>query len=199
MSKTNHHKFYKITVFNWIKNNPKYKDFYKKTPIANNFCTDSTLQELPISARWMYLGLILLCGSSNKQTIIVGVTTLKQLSSKGVAYLDLVRLLEQFQLLSYASFTSLNELKEVKVEEEEKEKPLTNWFQKFVTEELNSLDTGLFMIAPKIEKCFGGEPGFREWLKGVTSTKKFLEINGDEQLRYFKKSLNDELKNRGLS
>ena len=79
-----------------------------------------------------------------------------------------------------------------------KEKKIKNWFEKFVVEEMGSLDTGLIILSPKVEKCFGGEPGFREWISGLTSAKKFKEISAEEQLRYFKKSLTDEMKLRGV-
>ena len=87
---------------------------------------------------------------------------------------------------------------EMKEQKATKEKKIKNWFEMFVVEEMGSLDTGLIILSPKVEKCFGGEPGFREWISGLTSAKKFKEISAEEQLRYFKKSLTDEMKLRGV-
>lgn len=111
---------FRIKVNNWKKQNEKHKDFYKKTPIANNFCTDSKLIGLPMVARWLYLGLLLLCGDSNKDTVSVGEGYLKLLAGNGIGYRKVLDRLQSIQLLSYASIDPLEVFNELNNKESNK-------------------------------------------------------------------------------
>lgn len=91
---------YKITVLNWEKHNPNRKKSYKYTLIANNFCSDSKMEVLPMSVRWMYLGLLLLCGDHAEGTVKVGGSTLKGLLKTGVSIAEGLTLLESLQLVT---------------------------------------------------------------------------------------------------
>lgn len=92
---------YKITVLNWKAHNLKHKDSYKKTLIPNNFCNDAKIKVLPMSVRWMFLGLLLVCGDLSKDTVEVDEGTLKGLLGSGYRTTEALNLLKSIPLLTY--------------------------------------------------------------------------------------------------
>lgn len=103
--------------------------------------------------------------------------------------------------------------KEVDVEEDKKSKTITatdlnnlktektekpHWFSDFVINEVKTLDTGIINYARRVSLAFINEEGFRAWFADVANTKIFKETTADGQVRYFKKALESELKNRGV-
>lgn len=171
----------------------------------------------------MFLGILLTCGDFAQDTVELSSKDLRDLLECNRSIDRELDSLQELQVLRYDKIEFLlNRIEKNRIEsnrsennfsepekfvqkpiektllQNPKEKKIKNWFEKFVVEEMGSLDTGLIILSPKVEKCFGGEPGFREWISGLTSAKKFKEISAEEQLRYFKKSLTDEMKLRGV-
>lgn len=73
-----------------------------------------------------------------------------------------------------------------------------HFFQTFVIDVMKTMDTGLILLAPKVEKAFVNEAGFNAWVDQVTGSKAFDVADANGQLRYFTKALKDELKLRGV-
>lgn len=95
---------YRITVTNWSKHNPNIKRSHKYSMISHNFCYDSKLQELPISYRWLFLGLVLICGSNGEDTMKISERSLKDLLKTGGRLEEALTALKLFQLVSYDVF-----------------------------------------------------------------------------------------------
>ena len=116
---------YKITVLKWNNHNSKHKDSFKKTLIANNFCGDAKVKVLPASVRWMFLGLLLLCGDMSKDTVEVADSSLRDLLGSGYSSSKALSLLQSFQLLTYEKIDFLrievkrNEVKRIEKKEKE--------------------------------------------------------------------------------
>lgn len=89
------------------------------------------------------------------------------------------------------------------IEKQEKEHSLNNkqqhFFEKFVFDELQTLDTGLTRYASKIDKAFINEIGFNDWVKSVVTSRSYKKIEAVEaKKRYFLSALKNEMKNRGV-
>lgn len=117
---------YKITVTKWNEHNSHVKKSHKKTMISNNFCTDSKLGVLPVTVRWMFLGILLTCGNEARDCVEMSESRLRELleSSKSVS-----RALSELQSLRVLTFevseTSLI-LNEMKVKEEKRKEEKRN-------------------------------------------------------------------------
>lgn len=114
---------YKITVNNWKRYNATIKPGHKKTMISNNFCTDAKLREVPVSVRWMFLGIVLACGDVGGDTVEVSDKQLRVLLESSWSIGRALSSLQSLQVLSYeeiAVFTNRIEKKrrEEKVREE---------------------------------------------------------------------------------
>lgn len=213
---------YKIEIFGWEKYNKKSKPNMPSIMISKRFFEDAKISMLSAGGKLVYLMLLLRRGDADSNVFeCCHEDVLKSAGGRGNDVSKLLDQLQSFQLLTYEKITP-NRIEKNRIEsnrsennfsdpekfiqepiektllQNPKEKKIKNWFEMFVVEEMGSLDTGLIILSPKVEKCFGGELGFREWISGLTSAKKFKEISAEEQLRYFKKSLTDEMKLRGV-
>lgn len=94
-------RIFKITVPKWSEHNKGHRGSYKRTMIANNFCTDAKILSLPLSTRWLFLGIILECGSYNKDTIEVCERQLKAIMQAPTSCIKALDRLQSLQLLSY--------------------------------------------------------------------------------------------------
>lgn len=72
------------------------------------------------------------------------------------------------------------------------------FFEKFVFEDLGSFDTGLAMLAPKVETAFLTKEGFFSFVDSVMNSKKVKSMSIEERKRYFQSALKSELKDRGV-
>jgi len=94
--------FYKITVTNFERHNPHIKKSHKKTLISNNFCWDDKLVELPLSIRWLFLGLLLSCGEVGRESIETTPKTLRTLLGQYPESIETALLsLQSLQLLTF--------------------------------------------------------------------------------------------------
>lgn len=116
---------YKITILNWEKHNPNRRKSYKYTMIANNFCSDSKLLAVPMSTRWLFLGLLLLCGDYGEASVEVSASTLIGLVKTGGSVTEGLSQLQQLQLLTYevSDFTPyIKRNKRIEIKEKKEEK-----------------------------------------------------------------------------
>lgn len=108
-------RIFKIKVTKWLEHNKNHKTSFKKTQIANNFCTDAKLLALPLGVRWMYLGLLLECGNSNNETITMSERQLNQLLTIRLGVDNALAMLESLQLVTSEEvkpvIQKLNEIK----------------------------------------------------------------------------------------
>lgn len=79
-----------------------------------------------------------------------------------------------------------------------KKENYSHWFEKFVIEEVGSLDTGQTRKAVIVQRAFSSEEGFLSWANSVAATKTFKSLKTEERQRYFFKALDSELKSRGV-
>lgn len=108
---------YTINVTNFSKHNQSLKKGHKSTLISNNFCTDSRLGVLPVSHRWMFLGLLLMCGNHTSDTVEVNERQLRDLLESSKSIERALDSLQSLQLLSYSKNEILLNRKEKKVKE----------------------------------------------------------------------------------
>ena len=111
---------YRITVTNFNNHNSSLKRGHKSTLISNNFCHDSKLEMLPLTVRWMFLGIILMCGDQTRDTVEIGERHLRELLESSWSVDRAMDALQQLQVLSYDKFDPF--IKEKK----RKEKKLTS-------------------------------------------------------------------------
>lgn len=94
-------KLFKIKVLKWADYNPGRKKSYKKTLISNNFCTDNKLGVLPVTHRWMFLGILLTCGDHNRDTVVFNEKQLRVLLESSKSIVGALDALQSIQVLSY--------------------------------------------------------------------------------------------------
>ena len=115
-----YNKIFRIHLPNFEKYNPGKKKTYKKTMIANNFTDDPKLSVLPLSLRWMYLGLVLTCGDHGSDVLELSENTLRDMLESSKSVTGALDTLQSFQLLTYENITpNIKEynIKESKVKE----------------------------------------------------------------------------------
>lgn len=110
-------RLFKITLTNWVEHNPSGKKTYKKTMIPNNFCSDGKLRVVPVSHRWLFLGIILICGDHARDTVEISESMLRDMLESSKSIVSVLDQLQSLQLLTYTIVEFpliLNELKERK-------------------------------------------------------------------------------------
>ena len=92
---------YKITVLKWFEHNSGHKKNYKKTLIANNMIHDSSLGMMPVSHRWLWLGILLTCGDHSSDTVEMTEKQLRAMLESSKSVSSALESLQSFQLLRY--------------------------------------------------------------------------------------------------
>lgn len=117
---------YKIHVLNFLKHNSTLKKGHKATLISNNFCTDSKLGLVPLSVRWMFLGIVLTCGDFTSDTVEMNEKQLRELLESSWSVPRALDSLQEIQVLTYAKIDLfLNRIEKNRSEEKVKEKNTT--------------------------------------------------------------------------
>jgi len=115
---------YKITILNWDKHNSNMKRHYKYTKIANRFCYDSKLRAVPVSIRWMYLGILLTCGDHARACIELSESSARDLLESSKSVSSALDSLQTLQLLTWEKITPfMNRIEEKRIEEKRIELP----------------------------------------------------------------------------
>ena len=117
-----HKSLYLINVTDFAKNNSTLKKGHKFTLISNNFCTDNRLGMLPLSHRWLFLGLLLMCGNHTTDTVELNEKQLRDMLESSRSVDKALDALQYLQLLNYTKIDFLmNRIdikgKEIKVKE----------------------------------------------------------------------------------
>lgn len=112
-------KLFQIHILKFKHYNPGKGKSYKKTMISNNFLTDGKISVLPMSARWMFLGLVLTCGDHASDTIELGESQLRAMleSSKSVS-----SVLDQLQSLELLTYSEISLIEVNRIEKKIREK-----------------------------------------------------------------------------
>lgn len=165
------------------------------------------LQQLPITARWMYLGLLLSAGDHNNQCITFTSASLQQLSIKGVPYTKLLLLLEQYQLVTVVKYPSLEvfnkEIKEVINKGEPPRKEPAKDFQNISNPtELQNIALTKAAEFLELDKIFGSEHAFGSDFppalrKGKTNFYSRILISYDFNMTDVRRDMNSII-NEGL-
>lgn len=114
---------YKITIMNWADYNPIHKKGFKKLMIPNNFLYDARLRAVPVTVRWMYLGLLLICSDHARDTVECSERQLRDIleSSKSID-----RALESLQSLQLVTYEKTLLIKGIELKEEKRIKKNTS-------------------------------------------------------------------------
>jgi hypothetical protein len=113
---------YTITVSNWSKYNNNIKKGHKATLIANNFCSDNKLGTLPLTVRWLFLGILLTCGDHTTDTVELNDKQLRDLLESSWSVDRALDALKQLQLLSYEKNAAfINRIEKKVIENKRKE------------------------------------------------------------------------------
>lgn len=112
---------YKITVIKFNEHNSSLKKGHKATLISNNFCDDSKLGTLPVTVRWLFLGILLTCGDHTRDTVEMNERQLRALLESSWSIDRALDALKELQLLSYQK-TPPNIIEKKRKEEKRKEK-----------------------------------------------------------------------------
>lgn len=94
-------RLYRITVKNFRKHNPNLKKNHKYTMIANNLCSDSALRMLPVTVRWMFIGILLSCGDHASDVVELSESQLRDLLESSKSVVGALDALKSLQLLTY--------------------------------------------------------------------------------------------------
>lgn len=109
---------YKITVTKWHEHNTSKKNTYKKTMISNNLITDGKICALPVSNRWLFLGLLLICGDNGKDTVTITERQVNDLLTTREGAHNALTRLQELQLVTVEKQSLIKEIKkEIKKEE----------------------------------------------------------------------------------
>lgn len=120
---------FKITILKWREKNPKHKDGYKKTLIQNSLIHDAVILSLPLSHRWLWIGLLLICGEHNNDTITMTQRQVNELLTTREGAHNALARLESFQLLRFEEIAPLikeKKRKEEEVKKDEKPPPISD-------------------------------------------------------------------------
>jgi len=122
---------YKITLTNFLKHNSSLKTGHKKTLISNNFCSDPKLGVLPLTVRWLFLGIVLTCGDYTSDTVEMNERQLRELLESSWSVDRALESLQQIQVLTFTKIDLFIIEKKIK-ENNRKEKNISTEPQKAV-------------------------------------------------------------------
>jgi hypothetical protein len=111
---------YKIHVIKFDKHNATLKKGHKATLISNNFCSDPKLGMVPLTVRWMFLGIVLTCGDYTSDTIEMNEKQLRDLLESSWSVPRALDSLQSIQVLSYSKIELFINRIEKKVKEEKR-------------------------------------------------------------------------------
>lgn len=94
-------KIFKITVTKWNDHNKGHKRSFKKTMISNNFCSDAKLCAMPLSHRWLFLSLLLMCGNDGRDTIEIDEKSLRKYLESSKSTESVLSLFQSLQILTW--------------------------------------------------------------------------------------------------
>lgn len=113
---------YIITVPKFLEHNSGIKKGHKKTLISNNFCWDSKLGVVPLTVRWLYLGILLTCGDLTRDTIELNERQVRELLESSWSIDRALDALQSLQLLSYTKNEFfINRIEKNRIEKKVKE------------------------------------------------------------------------------
>ena len=193
-------KIFHITINDWVFYDPKFKKNYSGYfPISRSFYSSKIAEKLT-NAQFTYLIALIDLAHTYRSPFFDLPETL--LRANGQLVESLLSRLQQNQILSFSTNKEIKELinkdnqglEGVEILEEN----FSEYFQKFVTQKMGSMDLGFVQnYHQKAKKAFVTIAGFDEFASQVMGSKTFGEIELNGQMSYFKKSLKDELRDRG--
>ncbi len=92
---------YRITVLNWEKHNGTMKRGHKASLIQNNFCSDAKLRTVPVTVRWLFLGILLICGDHTRDTIEMSERQVRELLESSWSIERALSSLQELGVLTY--------------------------------------------------------------------------------------------------
>lgn len=121
---TSKNQIYKITVLNWLEHNPGTKKHFKKTLIANNLTSDAKINALPLSCKWLFINLLLICGDYAKDTVTLTERQVNDILTSKEGPQNALDRLASFQLVSYEKneFLRIEKKEKKRIEKNSNEK-----------------------------------------------------------------------------
>ncbi len=106
---------YRITLLNWKEHNSGHRKSYKKVMLSNNFIQDAKVKSMPMTHRWVFLNLIVICGEHASDTVELTQQQLNNIIETRLGANNVLQTLQQLQVLTYEtsnlSLILKNELK----------------------------------------------------------------------------------------
>lgn len=116
-------RIFQITLLKWLEHNPNAKKSYKKTLIEHSIINDAKINAMPLSNKWLFFNLIMICGDHAKDTVTLTERQINGILTTREGATNALDRLQSFQLLKYEEIV-LNKVKEVKEMKEIKEKKI---------------------------------------------------------------------------
>lgn len=107
---------YKITITKWNDHNFSKKNTYKKTMISNNMINDAKINALPMSNKWLFLSLLLICGDHAKDTIMLTERQINDILTTREGAINALERLQSFQLLTFEKMPLIKEINKINKE-----------------------------------------------------------------------------------
>jgi hypothetical protein len=117
-------RIFKINVKNWAEYNKGHRKSYTKLLIPHNFCSDAKLRAMPVTHRWLFLGIILTCGDHASDTIEMSEKQLRDLLESSKSVQSAMDLLQSLQLLAFEVSNPALYIKEKRSKEKRREEKL---------------------------------------------------------------------------
>lgn len=117
---------YKITLLEWFKHNPGAQKSFKKTMIEHRLISDAKINALPLSNKWLFINLILICGDHANDTITMTQRQVNEILTTREGAHNALDRMQELRLLTFEKtslievnkekLSKVNKVKEVKVE-----------------------------------------------------------------------------------
>lgn len=115
---------FKIKVVKWLDYNPKAKKTFKRTMIHNSLITDAKINALPLSNKWLFINLLLICGDHAKDTVTLTRRQLNDILTTREGVENALTRLESFQLVTVEKTSLIEEKRIEKNRKEENRKEI---------------------------------------------------------------------------
>ena len=203
---------FKVKVINWFNHNPTKKKTYKKTMISNSLPYDAKINALPLSNKWLFINLLLICGEHGNDTITITQRQVNDILTTREGALNALSRLQSLQLVTFEKLPLNKERNKEIIEITKAEQSpsviyqnSTQSFQDQCNPNISILETTIeesgFKINPSLKKLlpvilkeFKTPETFNEWMLRIIASKSFESISGKyEKQNYFLGALRNEL------
>lgn len=110
---------YKITLLKWREHNPAAKKHFKKTMIEHRLVNDAKINALPLSHKWLFINLLLICGEHANDTVTLTKRQVNDILTTREGASNALARLQSFQLISFEEMPLIEEKRREEKRKEE--------------------------------------------------------------------------------